>query len=98
MQANYACIAGKYKHQQLPCIFESKGHRRRREDGRRVNMSIQAYLVKVDVAVVVVVHVLEPRQVVVRQSWVRPLVFVHVLVELPTRRRRRPNKHESIQN
>lgn len=49
---------------------------------------------EVDVAVVVVVHVLEPRQVEVRQSWVRPLVLVHVLVKLPTPRR--PPDHARI--
>ena len=42
-------------------------------------------LVEVDVAVVVVVHVLEPRQVAIRQPGVSPLVLVHILVELRTR-------------
>lgn len=41
-----------------------------------------AYLVEVDVTVVVVVHVLESWQVEVGKPRVRPLVLVHVLVEL----------------
>lgn len=44
--------------------------------------TITPYLVEVDVAVVVVVHVLEPWQVEVGKPRVRPLVLVHVLVEL----------------
>lgn len=61
---------------------ETRRASRRRLERTPCGRTHHTHLAEVDVAVVVVVHVLETRQVEVRQPWVRPLVLVHVLVEL----------------